>query len=165
MVFDKFVYCFDFNFIKNVIEGMGFVIIFCNCEVFGVLICYIYDFVCEVEFIVDEWMEGVKFVNVFGEIYYIFNKICNEIYCICDVFGFEFFVDEIVYKIIFEGEFDFIFFFIFGFFWFFNVFFCEFGGEIFQDGVFFNGCVIKMYGVICDIIIGQFIFGVVFDIW
>ncbi|KAK4201091.1 putative dioxygenase [Triangularia verruculosa] len=165
MASDKPAHRFDPDFTKNVVEGMGPATTPRNREVLGALIRHIHDFAREVELTVDEWMEGVKFVNALGEIYFTSNKTRNETHRICDVLGLESLVDEIAHKIISEGELDPTSSSILGPFWSPNAPFRDLGGEIFQDGVPPNGRVTKMHGVIRDIITGKPIPGAVFDIW
>lgn len=156
---------FDPDFTRLVVENMGPKTTERHRVVLGALITHIHDFAREVELSVDEWMEGVKFVNALGEIYTKSNKTRNETHRICDVLGLESLVDEIAHKIIAEGDIDPTSSSILGPFWSPNAPFRELGGSIIQDGVPPNGRVTKMHGVIRDIITGRPIPGAVFDIW
>ncbi|KAL2127894.1 hypothetical protein VTI74DRAFT_10011 [Chaetomium olivicolor] len=165
MASDKPAHRFDPNFTRQVIEGMGPNTTPRNREVLGALIRHIHDFAREVELTIDEWMEGVKFINALGEIYVKSNKTRNETHRICDVIGLESLVDEIAHKVISETGMDPTSSSILGPFWSPNAPFRELGGVIFQDGVPPNGRVTKMHGVIRDITTGKPIPGAVFDIW
>ncbi len=89
MASDKPAHRFDPNFTAQVVEGMGPKTTPRNREVLGALIRHIHDFARETELTIDEWMEGVKFVNALGEIYVNSNKTRNETHRICDVIGLE----------------------------------------------------------------------------
>jgi catechol 1,2-dioxygenase len=165
MASDKPAHRFDPNFTDNVINGMGPNTTPRNRQVLGALIRHIHDFAREVELTIDEWMEGVKFINALGEIYVKSNKTRNETHRICDVIGLESLVDEIAHKIISESDLDPTSSSILGPFWSPNAPFREMGDVIFQDGVPPNGRVVKMHGVIRDITTGKPIPNAVFDIW
>jgi catechol 1,2-dioxygenase len=165
MAADKPSHRFDPNFTAQVVEGMGPNTTPRNREVLGALIRHIHDFAREVELTVDEWMEGVKFVNALGEIYVKSNKTRNEAHRITDVIGLESLVDEIAHKVISETGMDPTSSSILGPFWSPNAPFREHGDAIFQDGVPPNGRVTKMHGVIRDIVTGEPIPNAVFDIW
>jgi catechol 1,2-dioxygenase len=165
MAADKPAHRFDPNFTAQVVEGMGPNTTPRNREVLGALIRHIHDFAREVELTVDEWMEGVKFVNALGEIYVKSNKTRNEAHRITDVIGLESLVDEIAHKVISETGMDPTSSSILGPFWSPNAPFREHGDVIFQDGVPPNGRVTKMHGVIRDIVTGEPIPNAVFDIW
>ncbi|KAJ4306023.1 hypothetical protein N0V88_000818 [Collariella sp. IMI 366227] len=165
MASDKPSHRFDPDFTRNVVEGMGPNTTPRNREVLGALIRHIHDFSREVELTIEEWMEGVKFINALGEIYVKSNKTRNETHRICDVIGLESLVDEIAHKVISETGMDPTSSSILGPFWSPNAPFRPLGGAIFQDGVPPNGRVTKMHGVIRDIITGQPIPNAVFDIW
>jgi catechol 1,2-dioxygenase len=165
MAADKPAHRFDPNFTAQVVEGMGPNTTPRNREVLGALIRHIHDFAREVELTVDEWMEGVKFVNALGEIYVKSNKTRNEAHRITDVIGLESLVDEIAHKVISETGMDPTSSSILGPFWSPNAPFREHGDAIFQDGVPPNGRVTKMHGVIRDIVTGEPIPNAVFDIW
>jgi len=156
---------FDPNFTAQVVEGMGPNTTPRNRELLGSLIRHIHDFARETELTIDEWMEGVKFVNALGEIYAKSNKTRNETHRICDVIGLESLVDEIAHKIISESDMDPTSSSILGPFWSPNAPFRPLGGSIFQDGVPAGGRVTKMHGVIRDILTGAPIPNAVFDIW
>ncbi|KAK4241516.1 Intradiol ring-cleavage dioxygenase [Achaetomium macrosporum] len=165
MASDKPSHRFDPNFTDQVINGMGPNTTPRNRQVLGALIRHIHDFAREVELTIDEWMEGVKFINALGEIYVKSNKTRNETHRICDVIGLESLVDEIAHKIVSETGMDPTSSSILGPFWSPNAPFREMGGVIFQDGVPPGGRVTKMHGVIRDITTGKPIPGAVFDIW
>ncbi|KAL2259571.1 hypothetical protein VTK26DRAFT_6711 [Humicola hyalothermophila] len=156
---------FDPNFTDQVINGMGPNTTPRNRQVLGALIRHIHDFAREVELTVDEWMEGVKFINSLGEIWVKSNKTRNETHRICDVIGLESLVDEIAHKVISESGMDPTSSSILGPFWSPNAPFRPLGDVIFQDGVPPNGRPTKMHGVIRDITTGKPIPGAVFDIW
>lgn len=80
---------FGQDFMINVIDFMGLVILLCMCEVMGVFIQYIYDFVREINFIVDEWMVVVQMINWVGQ---MSNNKCNEGQFMCDIIGLELWV-------------------------------------------------------------------------
>ncbi|KAH6843143.1 Intradiol ring-cleavage dioxygenase-like protein [Chaetomium sp. MPI-CAGE-AT-0009] len=162
---DKPSHRFDPNFTAQVVEGMGPKTTPRNRELLGALIRHIHDFARETELTIDEWMEGVKFVNSLGEIYVKSNKTRNETHRICDVLGLESLVDEIAHKIISESGMDPTSSSILGPFWSPNAPFRKHGDAIFQDGVPAGGRVTKMHGVIRDITTGQPIPNAVFDIW
>jgi catechol 1,2-dioxygenase len=162
---DKPSHRFDPNFTAQVVEGMGPKTTPRNRELLGALIRHIHDFARETELTIDEWMEGVKFVNSLGEIYVKSNKTRNETHRICDVLGLESLVDEIAHKIISESGMDPTSSSILGPFWSPNAPFRKHGDAIFQDGVPPGGRVTKMHGVIRDITTGQPIPNAVFDIW
>ncbi|KAL2015786.1 hypothetical protein VTK56DRAFT_4839 [Thermocarpiscus australiensis] len=165
MASDKPSHRFDPNFTQQVIDGMGPNTTPRNRQVLGALIRHIHDFAREVELTIDEWMEGVKFINSLGEIYVKSNKTRNETHRICDVLGLESLVDEIAHKIVSDGELDPTSSSILGPFWSPNAPFRDLGAVIFQDGVPPGGRVTKMHGVIRDITTGKPIPGAVFDIW
>ncbi|KAK4101569.1 aromatic compound dioxygenase [Parathielavia hyrcaniae] len=165
MASDKPPHRFDPNFTEQVVNGMGPNTTPRNRQVLGALIRHIHDFAREVELTIDEWMEGVKFINALGEIYVKSNKTRNETHRICDVIGLESLVDEIAHKIISESGMDPTSSSILGPFWSPNAPFREMGDAIFQDGVPAGGRVVKMHGVIRDITTGRPIPNAVFDIW
>ncbi|KAK4128086.1 Intradiol ring-cleavage dioxygenase-like protein [Parathielavia appendiculata] len=165
MASDKPSHRFDPNFTDQVVNGMGPNTTPRNRQVLGALIRHIHDFAREVELTIDEWMEGVKFINALGEIYVKSNKTRNEAHRICDVIGLESLVDEIAHKIVSESGMDPTSSSILGPFWSPNAPFREMGDVIFQDGVPAGGRVVKMHGVIRDITTGQPIPNAVFDIW
>ncbi|KAL2161928.1 hypothetical protein VTH06DRAFT_7713 [Thermothelomyces fergusii] len=165
MASDKPSHRFDPNFTQQVIDSMGPNTSPRARVVLGALIRHIHDFAREVELTVDEWMEGVKFINSLGEIWVKNNKARNETHRICDILGLESLVDEIAHKIISETGMDPTSTSILGPFWSPNAPFRELGAVIFQDGVPPGGRVVKMHGVIRDIVTGQPIPNAVFDIW
>jgi catechol 1,2-dioxygenase len=162
---DKPSHRFDPNFTAQVVDGMGPKTTPRNRVVLGALIRHIHDFARETELTIEEWMEGVKFVNALGEIYVKSNKTRNETHRICDVLGLESLVDEIAHKIISESGMDPTSSSILGPFWSPNAPFREHGDVIFQDGVPPKGRVTRMHGVIRDITTGRPIPNAVFDIW
>ena len=87
MASDKPAHRFDPNFTRQVVEGMGPNTTPRNRQLLGSLITHIHDFARENELTIEEWMEGVKFVNALGEIYVQSNKTRNETHRICDVIG------------------------------------------------------------------------------
>jgi hypothetical protein len=77
---------FDPNFTQSVIDAMG-----PNTDprlkvIMSSLITHLHDFTREVELTVDEWMAGVKFINLIGQ---TSTATRNEAHRMSDVLGLE----------------------------------------------------------------------------
>lgn len=124
----------------------------CLCEVMGSFVKYLYDFVCEVNFMYEEWNIGIVFLECVGE---ILDVEWYEFVLLFDVLGFLFLVDMLY--LIFEG----MLFLVFGFFYIFGFLLLVVGGDMCKD---FDVLVFLVEGMVKDIY-GNFISGVILDIW
>ncbi|CAI6301015.1 unnamed protein product [Periconia digitata] len=152
---------FDPNFTDAVINAMG-----PNTDprlrvVMSSLIRHLHDFTREVELTVDEWMAGVKFINLIGQ---TSTPTRNEAHRMSDVLGLESLVDEIAHKHVNESGEEPTSSSILGPFWSPNAPFRELGGSIIQDPAP-NGQTTLMHGVITDLDTKKPIPGAVIDIW
>lgn len=152
---------FDPNFTDNVINAMGPNTDPRLREVMTSLIRHLHDFTREVELTVDEWMAGVKFVNLIGQ---TSTPTRNEAHRMSDVLGLESLVDEIAHKHINESGEEPTSSSILGPFWSPNAPFRENGGSIIQDPAP-NGQPTLMHGTITDLDTKKPIPGAVIDIW
>ncbi|KAF2279603.1 aromatic compound dioxygenase [Westerdykella ornata] len=151
---------FDPNFTDSVINAIG-----PNCDprlrfVMSSLIRHLHDFTREVELTVDEWMAGVKFINLIGQ---TSTPTRNEAHRMSDILGLESLVDEIAHKHVNESGEEPTSSSILGPFWSPNAPFRENGDSIIQDP--HNGQVALMHGVIRDLDTKKPIPGAVIDIW
>ncbi|KAF2264127.1 aromatic compound dioxygenase [Lojkania enalia] len=153
---------FDPNFTQSVIDAMGPKTDPRLRFVMSSLIRHLHDFTREVELTVDEWMAGVKFINLIGQ---TSTATRNEAHRMSDVLGLESLVDEIAHKHINESGEEPTSSSILGPFWSPNAPFRELGGSIIQDGVPPNGQPTLMHGVITDLDTKNPIPGAVIDIW
>ena len=77
---------FDPNFTDAVINAMGPKTDPRTREIMASLIRHLHDFTREVELTVDEWMAGVKFINLIGQ---TSTATRNEAHRMSDVLGLE----------------------------------------------------------------------------
>jgi len=87
---------FDPNFTQNVIDAIGPNTTPRMRQVMSSLIRHIHDFARDNELTVDEWMQGVNFLNWAGQ---MSDDKRNEGQLVCDVIGLESLVDEITFKL------------------------------------------------------------------
>ncbi|KAF2175770.1 hypothetical protein K469DRAFT_743182 [Zopfia rhizophila CBS 207.26] len=151
---------FDPNFTDSVINAMGPKTDPRTREVMTSLIRHLHDFTREVELTVDEWMAGVKFINLIGQ---TSTSTRNEAHRISDVLGLESLVDEIAHKHINESGEEPTSSSILGPFWSPNAPFRENGGSIIMSP--HQGEPTLMHGVITDLDTKKPIPGAVIDIW
>lgn len=151
---------FDPNFTDSVINAMGPKTDPRTRVVMASLIRHLHDFTREVELTVDEWMAGVKFINLIGQ---TTTATRNEAHRMSDILGLESLVDEIAHKHVNESGEEPTSSSILGPFWSPNAPFRENGGSIIQSP--HNGQVTLMHGVITDLDTKKPIPGAVIDIW
>lgn len=151
---------FDPNFTQSVIDAMGPKTDERLRFVMSSLIRHLHDFTREVELTVDEWMAGVKFINLIGQ---TSTPTRNEAHRMSDILGLESLVDEIAHKHINESGEEPTSSSILGPFWSPNAPFRENGESIIQDP--HKGQETLMHGVITDLDTKKPIPGAVIDIW
>ncbi|ORY17234.1 Intradiol ring-cleavage dioxygenase [Clohesyomyces aquaticus] len=151
---------FDPNFTDAVINAMGPKTDPRTREVMAALIRHLHDFTREVELTVDEWMAGVKFINLIGQ---TTTPTRNEAHRMSDVLGLESLVDEIAHKHVNESGEEPTSSSILGPFWSPNAPFRENGGSIVVSP--HQGEVALMHGTITDLDTRKPIPGAVIDIW
>jgi protocatechuate 3,4-dioxygenase beta subunit len=152
---------FDPNFTDAVINAMGPKTDPRLRVVMSSLIRHLHDFTREVELTTDEWMAGVKFVNLIGQ---TSTATRNEAHRMSDVLGLESLVDEIAHKHVNESGEEPTSSSILGPFWSPNAPFRENGGSIIINEAP-NGQPTLMHGVITDLDTKKPIAGAVIDIW
>jgi isovaleryl-CoA dehydrogenase len=151
---------FNPDFTDGVINAMGPKTDPRTRVVMASLIRHLHDFTREVELTVDEWMAGVKFINLIGQ---TTTPTRNEAHRMSDILGLESLVDEIAHKHVNESGEEPTSSSILGPFWSPNAPFRENGGTIIQSP--HNGQVTLMHGVITDLDTKKPIPGAVIDIW
>ncbi|KAF2803383.1 uncharacterized protein BDZ99DRAFT_512158 [Mytilinidion resinicola] len=152
---------FNPDFTQSVIDAMGPKTDPRTREIMASLITHLHDFTREVELTIDEWMAGVKFINLIGQ---TSTATRNEAHRISDVVGLESLVDEIAHKHINENGEEPTSSSILGPFWSPNAPFRENGGSIIINPPP-NGQKTLMHGVITDLDTKKPIPGAVIDIW
>ncbi|KAF2868058.1 Intradiol ring-cleavage dioxygenase [Massariosphaeria phaeospora] len=152
---------FDPDFTNAVINAMGPKTDPRLRVVMSSLIRHLHDFTREVELTVDEWMAGVKFVNLVGQ---TSTATRNEAHRMSDVLGLESLVDEIAHKHVNESGEEPTSSSILGPFWSPHAPFRENGGSIIIDSNP-EGQPTLMHGVITDLDTKKPIPGAVIDIW
>jgi hypothetical protein len=80
---------FDPDFTQNVINAIGPKATPRTRFVMSKLIQHLHDFTREVELTIDEWMEGMQFMNDVGHLYFTSNKTRNEMHRLSDITGLE----------------------------------------------------------------------------
>jgi len=151
---------FNPNFTQSVIDAMGPKTDPRLRVVMSSLIRHLHDFTREVELTVDEWMAGVKFINLIGQ---TSTPTRNEAHRMSDILGLESLVDEIAHKHINESGEEPTSSSILGPFWSPNAPFRENGDTIIKSP--HNGQPTLMHGVITDLDTKKPIPGAVIDIW
>lgn len=77
---------FDPNFTQNVVDATGPAATPRMRELMSSLIRHVHDFARETELTVDEWMDGLSFVNSIGQ---ISDEVRNEGHRVSDIIGLE----------------------------------------------------------------------------